>query len=346
MSSSVGNNIPLTAAPEEQFGRTMRIPGHDARRVVPARRRGAVPARRADGREARARAASSSPARTAPEAAAAAEAHFTRVVREGGAPEEVPEGALPGRRPDPPAGAARGGVRALDERRARMIGQGGVKVNGAAVTALDLPALGARRSARAGREAPFRALPALARLTQQRPDPATIDKPPVREAAENALSLDTGAAFERIGYDLVPNHPWASGASRRSFCCPTRPASIFENSTAYVKRRGPSSSLRRGRGVTPSVRSAGETVFPSMPCGSVMRCLRAGSRRRADRHLSSSSREDNSLSASSASSEARRRRQVLHGEFDPGSGRTLAARLTHASRARTRTSVLGTAANG
>src|SRR4051794_3303116 len=26
MSSSVGNNIPLTAAPEEQFGRTMRLP--------------------------------------------------------------------------------------------------------------------------------------------------------------------------------------------------------------------------------------------------------------------------------------------------------------------------------
>src|SRR4029079_15223839 len=26
MSSSVGNNIPLTAPPEEQFGRTMRIP--------------------------------------------------------------------------------------------------------------------------------------------------------------------------------------------------------------------------------------------------------------------------------------------------------------------------------
>ena len=26
MSSSVGNNVPLTAAPEEMFGRTMRIP--------------------------------------------------------------------------------------------------------------------------------------------------------------------------------------------------------------------------------------------------------------------------------------------------------------------------------
>ena len=36
----------------------------------------------------------------------------------------------------------------------------------------------------------------------------------------------------------------------------------------------------------------------------------------------------------------------LHGEFDPGSGRTLAARLTHASRARTGPSGPGTAANG
>ena len=34
------------------------------------------------------------------------------------------------------------------------------------------------------------------------------------------------------------------------------------------------------------------------------------------------------------------------GEFDPGSGRTLAARLTHASRARTGPSGPGTAANG
>ena len=39
-------------------------------------------------------------------------------------------------------------------------------------------------------------------------------------------------------------------------------------------------------------------------------------------------------------------RNQLHGEFDPGSGRTLAARLTHASRARTWASALGTAANG
>ena len=38
MSSSVGNNVPLTAPPEEMFGRTMRIPDADARGVVPPRR--------------------------------------------------------------------------------------------------------------------------------------------------------------------------------------------------------------------------------------------------------------------------------------------------------------------
>ena len=41
-----------------------------------------------------------------------------------------------------------------------MIGQGGVKVNGDVVTELDLPRGGRRGSARAGREAPVRALAA------------------------------------------------------------------------------------------------------------------------------------------------------------------------------------------
>src|SRR5918997_5158578 len=39
-------------------------------------------------------------------------------------------------------------------------------------------------------------------------------------------------------------------------------------------------------------------------------------------------------------------RAVLHGEFDPGSGRTLAACLTHASGATNRASARGKAANG
>ncbi len=56
MSSSVGNNIPLTAPPEEQFGKTMRLPDELLpdwwRLVVESRRAG----RRADGGQARARA--------------------------------------------------------------------------------------------------------------------------------------------------------------------------------------------------------------------------------------------------------------------------------------------------
>ena len=65
MSSSVGNNIPLTAPPEEQFGRTMRIPDSQLEewyRLVLEQRR---PGGRADGGEARARARDRRRARTA-----------------------------------------------------------------------------------------------------------------------------------------------------------------------------------------------------------------------------------------------------------------------------------------
>ena len=44
--------------------------------------------------------------------------------------------------------------------------------------------------------------------------------------------------------------------------------------------------------------------------------------------------------------EALRGDQDLDGEFDPGSGRTLAACLIHASRTRTRSLLRGTVANG
>ena len=50
------------------------------------------------------------------EAAARAEEHFTRVVREGQAPEDVPEVALPDGRSRAPAGPAGVRLRALDER--------------------------------------------------------------------------------------------------------------------------------------------------------------------------------------------------------------------------------------
>ena len=139
MSSSLGNNIPLAASPEEQFGRTMRIsddllgewyrlvlqdelpPGADplesklglARWIV-ARSHGA-------------------------DAAVAAEAHFTRVVREGRAPEDLPEVALPEGDPVhvPAVLASAFGLSTSEAR--RLLAQGGVKVDGQALDALEVP---------------------------------------------------------------------------------------------------------------------------------------------------------------------------------------------------------------
>ena len=78
--------------------------------------------------------------------AEAGEAHFTRVVREGGAPEDVPQLDLPGDDPVhlPAVIAAAFGLSSSEAR--RMIAQGGVKVDGEPVSELDLP-----RSVLAGR---------------------------------------------------------------------------------------------------------------------------------------------------------------------------------------------------
>jgi tyrosyl-tRNA synthetase len=137
MSSSVGNNIPLTAAPEEQFGRTMRIPDEQLpewwRLIVEQD----VPA--GDPMDAKLELARFVVRRShGEEASAAAEAHFTRVVREGGAPKEVPGLALPDGDPVhlPALIAAGFGLSTSDAR--RMIGQGGVKLDGAVVHELDL----------------------------------------------------------------------------------------------------------------------------------------------------------------------------------------------------------------
>jgi tyrosyl-tRNA synthetase len=74
------------------------------------------------------------------DAAVAAEAHFTRVVRNQEAPDDVPEVALPEGDPIhlPALLVSSLGVGSTSEAR-RLIGQGGVKVNGEAVTELDVP---------------------------------------------------------------------------------------------------------------------------------------------------------------------------------------------------------------
>jgi tyrosyl-tRNA synthetase len=138
MSSSVGNNIPLTMEAEEQFGRTMRLSDE----LLPQWYELVLeePPPSGDPLEAKLRLARFVVERShGEEAARAAEEHFTRVVREGRAPEEVPDGSLPDGDPiHLPALLVELGVPSTSEAR-RLIAQGGVRVNGEAVTDLDLP---------------------------------------------------------------------------------------------------------------------------------------------------------------------------------------------------------------
>jgi tyrosyl-tRNA synthetase len=140
MSSSLGNNIPLTAPPEEMFGRTMRLPDSllpEWYRLVWERE---LPAD-ADPLEAKLALARFIVSRShGEEAAQRAEDHFTRVVREGQAPEEVPEAPLPEGDPVhlPAVLVDLLGVGSTSEAR-RLISQGGVKVDGEVVSDLDLP---------------------------------------------------------------------------------------------------------------------------------------------------------------------------------------------------------------
>lgn len=138
MSSSVGNNVPLTAPPEEQFGRTMRISDDQLDewyRLVMER---SLP----DGNplEAKLALARFVVVRSHGEdAAREAEAHFTRVVREGKAPEDVPSAVLadgdPVHLPAVLAGAF--GISTSDAR--RLIADGAVKVDDEIVRELDVP---------------------------------------------------------------------------------------------------------------------------------------------------------------------------------------------------------------
>jgi tyrosyl-tRNA synthetase len=139
MSASRGNYIGLSEAPEEQFGKAMRIPDSLLPQwytlVMEAEPPGGDPleaklelarfiVRRSHGEE----------------AAKQAEDHFTRVVREGSAPEDVPEVVLAGDGEVhlPALLVEHLGVASTSEAR-RLISQGAVKRNGEVVSELDLP---------------------------------------------------------------------------------------------------------------------------------------------------------------------------------------------------------------
>jgi tyrosyl-tRNA synthetase len=139
MSSSLGNNIPLMAPPEEQFGRTMRVPDgllSDWYRLVMERELDAD----ADPLEAKLALARFIVRRShGDEAAERAEAHFTRVVREGRAPAEVPEASLPDGDPVHLPALIREIFGLSTSEARRLIAQGGVKVDDAVASELDVP---------------------------------------------------------------------------------------------------------------------------------------------------------------------------------------------------------------
>jgi tyrosyl-tRNA synthetase len=138
MSGSRGNYIGLLEAPEEQFGKAMRFPDEmlpELYRLVMEQEPPAgepMEAKLAFARFVVARSHGDDAARTAEE-------HFTRVVRQGEAPEEVPEHPLPAGDPvHLPALLADAFGLSTSEAR-RLLGQGGVKLDGDSVSDLDVP---------------------------------------------------------------------------------------------------------------------------------------------------------------------------------------------------------------
>ena len=140
MSSSEGNNIPLTMDPEEQFGRAMRIPDE----LLPEWYRLVMEQQppTGDPLEAKLDLARFIVRRShGEEGVRRGEDHFTRVVREGRLPEEA----------DIPTASVDGGSVYLPELLSdqfgqsnshwrRVIEQGGVKIDGEPVSELELPA--------------------------------------------------------------------------------------------------------------------------------------------------------------------------------------------------------------
>jgi tyrosyl-tRNA synthetase len=138
MGKSVGNYVGIDEPPEEMFGKVMSIPDSALDqwwRLTLDREPLAVDAMESKLDLARGIVELYHGA----EAARAAEEHFTRVVREGRAPEAVPEVPLPNGDPvHLPALLVELGIPSTSEAR-RLISQGGVRVNGEAITAVDVP---------------------------------------------------------------------------------------------------------------------------------------------------------------------------------------------------------------
>ena len=137
MSKSRSNYVGIADRPEEQFGKTMSIPDD----ALPQwwRLAGGAEPPAVEPMASKLALARTIVSRWHGEAAAGeAEAHFTRVVREGQAPEEVAEAPLPEGDPVHLPAALAGAFGLSTSEARRLIAQGGVKLDGAVVTELDL----------------------------------------------------------------------------------------------------------------------------------------------------------------------------------------------------------------
>jgi tyrosyl-tRNA synthetase len=139
MSGSKGNYIALVEDPNEQFGKTMRLPDE----VLPDYYRLVMEQHPPTGDPLEAKLALARFIVTRAHgaaAAAAAEDHFTRVVREQQAPADIAEAPLPVGDPIhvPALLVEQFGLGSTSEAR-RLIGQGGVKIDGEPLIDLDVP---------------------------------------------------------------------------------------------------------------------------------------------------------------------------------------------------------------
>jgi tyrosyl-tRNA synthetase len=139
MSASRGNYIGLREPPEEQFGKTMRIPDSLLEQWYRLVMEAEPPT--GDPLQAKLELARFIVRRShGEEAARAAEEHFTRVVRKGQAPEDVPEVSLP--EADEihlPAFLVQHMAVASTSEARRLIDQGGVRLDGEVWNDLDVP---------------------------------------------------------------------------------------------------------------------------------------------------------------------------------------------------------------
>jgi tyrosyl-tRNA synthetase len=141
MSASLGNYIGLADPPEEQFGKTMRIADDQLPEYYRLVMESDVDPRTLEPLEAKLELARFVVRRShREEVAKEAEAHFTRVVREGQAPEQVREVDVPESDPVhlPALLVELFPVPSTSEAR-RLIAQGGVKLDGAVISELDMP---------------------------------------------------------------------------------------------------------------------------------------------------------------------------------------------------------------